>query len=135
MLADGRRVILMTAVGTFKKGIVGAPNFDFGVIEQRGELYLVRRLRDLQKQLSAPKGLANRPAIKLPEINIPKVRPSANNPQVELTPAWGWDAFGQAIEEPPRRLRPPGRRCQRPLRARRTLARPKWPAGPPWAVK
>jgi hypothetical protein len=54
MLPDGRRVILMTAVGTFKKGIVGAPRFDFGVIEQQGELFSVRRLRDLSGQLSNP---------------------------------------------------------------------------------
>src|SRR5262249_59468377 len=38
MLPDGRRVILMTAVGTFKRGIVGAPSFEFGVIDQGGDL-------------------------------------------------------------------------------------------------
>jgi protein TonB len=101
MLADGRRVILMFAVGTFKKGAVGAPTFHFGVIDQAGDLHTVRRLRDLPKQLLAPKGLTYRPAVKLPQLNIPNIRLSANNAQVDLAPAWGWDAFGRAIEEPP----------------------------------
>lgn len=103
MLPDGRRVILMTAVGTFKRGVIGAPAFQFGVIEQDGELRTIRRLRDLQKQLLAPGNLTNRPSVKLPELNMPEVRLSANNTPVELAPAWGWDVFDRttAIEEPP----------------------------------
>jgi TonB family protein len=108
MLPDGRRVILLTTVGTFKKGVTGPPSFRFGVIDQRGELYLVRRLRDLQKQLLSPKGLANRPALKLPEVSTPQVNLSANNKYVDLAPAWGRDAFGQAIEDPPPAPRRPG---------------------------
>jgi TonB family protein len=107
MMLDGRRVILMTEVGTFKKGVTGPPSFRFGVIDQEGDLHAVRRLRDLPKQLLAPKGLANRPAVKLPEMNIPQVMLPANNQHVDLAPAWGRDAFGRAttIEEPP--LAPP----------------------------
>jgi protein TonB len=60
-LTDGRRVILMTAVGTFKRGVVGAPRFDFGVIEERGELYTVKRLRDLSEMLRSPKILSELP--------------------------------------------------------------------------
>jgi TonB family protein len=100
----------MFAVGTFKKGAIGVPTFHFGVIDQGGDLHTVRRLRDLPKQLLAHKGLANRPAVKLPEMNIPQVRLSANNERVDLAPAWGWDAFGRvtAIEEPPPASPPAG---------------------------
>ncbi len=103
MLPDGRRVILMTAVGTFKKGVVGAPRFDFGVIEQRGELFSVTRLRDLPKQLSAPWSLVKKLSVKLPDVRALEVRLAANNAHADLAPAWGWDAFGQAtaIEEHP----------------------------------
>src|SRR5215468_6749127 len=49
ILADGRKVILMIAVGTFKKGIIGPPAFQFGVIEQEGKLHSILRLRDLKR--------------------------------------------------------------------------------------
>jgi TonB family protein len=103
MLPDGRRVILMTAIGTFKRGRVGAPSFHFGVIEQRGTLHTVRRLRDLGRQLLAPGSFQNRPAVKLPEANILEVGPPANNAHVDLAPVWGSGAFDRAmaIEEPP----------------------------------
>jgi len=104
MLLDGRRVILMVAVGTFKKGMAGAPTFYFGVIEQGGELRLVRRLRDLPGQLSAPPGsLADRQAVKLPDVEIPKAGLAPNNAPVALLEAWSDGELGQAttIEAPP----------------------------------
>jgi TonB family protein len=104
MLLDGRRVILMVAVGTFKKGMAGAPTFYFGVIEQGGELRLVRRLRDLPGQLSAPHGsLADRQAVKLPDADIPKAELAPNNTPVALLEAWSDGELGQAttIEAPP----------------------------------
>jgi TonB family protein len=101
MLLDGRRVILAVAVGTFKRGIDGAPAFLFGVIEKDGEFLLIRRLRDLQKKLLAPGSLASKPLVKLPEASISKVSLSANDAHVGLGPAWGADAFGQVIEAPP----------------------------------
>lgn len=78
ILPDSRRVIVMVSVGTFKKGIAGAPAYCGGVIEQGGNLHTIPRLRDLQKLLSAPgiwaiSPIVNRPAIKLPELNIPKL--------------------------------------------------------------
>jgi TonB family protein len=101
ILSDGRRVILMVAVGTFRKGQTGAPAFQFGVVERGGELLTIRRLRDLQKQLLAPGSLANRPAVKLPEVNKLEVRLSASNAHVDVAP-WGGEEFGRliTIEEP-----------------------------------
>ncbi len=103
MLPDGRRIIVMTMVGTFRKGVTGAPSFHFGVIDQGGELYPIRRLRDLPKQLSAPWGLVRRPPIGPPDVGPLEVRLSANNAQADSAPAWGLDAFDPitAIAEPP----------------------------------
>jgi TonB family protein len=115
ILPDGRRVILMLTVGTFKRGVTGTPAFQFGVIEQEGELRTIRRLRDLQKQLLAPRSLVNT-SVKLPEANIPKIRLSANNAYADVAPAWGGEEFGRAtaIEAPP----PPA-----PPRARLALSK------------
>src|SRR5262249_2091288 len=71
ILSDGRKVIVMIAVGTFKKGVTGPPAFRFGVIDQKGELRSIRRLRDLQKLLSGQGEPANIPAVILPEVNMP----------------------------------------------------------------
>lgn len=103
LLPDGRKVILLYTVGTFKKGKTGSPAFHFGVIDQAGNLHTIRRLRDLQKQLLAPGGLANRHPVTLPEVNTAEVRLPTNDEHMVLAPAWGWDAFGRAtaIEEPP----------------------------------
>jgi TonB family protein len=79
ILADGRRVIVMITVGTFKKGVTGAPTFHYGVIERAEGLYRVRRLRDLPKLLSTPGSLANVLAVELPELNIPVLKPLVNN--------------------------------------------------------
>ncbi|HEU0184627.1 MAG TPA: energy transducer TonB [Blastocatellia bacterium] len=112
ILADGRGVIVRIAVGTFKKGITGAPVFYFGVIEQEGNLFLVRRLSDLQKQLSAPGRLADKRVVELPEVNIRSVRLAANNTPAAPLEVWSDRYFDQAaisesgdpapLPEPPR---------------------------------
>lgn len=96
ILADGRGVIVRIAVGTFKKGITGAPAFYFGVIEQEGDLFPVRRLRDLQKLLSAPGRLANRRVVELPEVNMPSVKLAPNNTPAVPLEGWSESDFGQA---------------------------------------
>src|SRR5262249_31774248 len=58
ILPNGRRVIVAISVGTFKKGIVGAPTFFRAVIESDEQLYQVRRLRDLPEMLRAPRNLS-----------------------------------------------------------------------------
>jgi TonB family protein len=106
MLPDGRRVILMTAVGTFKKGVVGAPRFDFGVIEQRGgELFSVRRLRDLPGQLSNPNRLTltREQLVKLPDLHFPEVRLAAAAPPA----VWSEGDFGQVSISEAEDLSPP----------------------------
>jgi TonB family protein len=107
MLPDGRRVILMTAVGTFKKGVVGAPRFDFGVIEQGGELYPVRRLRDLHAQLSNPKSFTRRPSVSLPDLRSPESRLVMRNTPAAPAAGWSDGDLGQAVTPESEDLPPP----------------------------
>lgn len=55
LLPNGTRMILAISVGTFKKGVTGQPAFFRAVIESGEQLYQVRRLRDLQEMLRAPR--------------------------------------------------------------------------------
>ena len=105
ILPDGRKVIVMISVGTFKRGRTGPPAFRFGVIELKGKLYPILRLRDLQQLLSTPGGLTNGPAIKLPEVDMPKVRLAVSGmPVAPLETTWSDGEHSQAItieEAPP----------------------------------
>jgi len=103
ILSDGRKVIVMFAVGTFKKGVTGHPAFRFGVIDEKGKLRPLRRLSDLQKLLSGQGEQANIPAVKLPEVNMPSVRLAPNNAYSTGTPLLTGDDFVQlsTIEETP----------------------------------
>jgi TonB family protein len=103
ILPDGRKVIIMIAVGTFKKGLTGPPAFRFGVIQQKDQLRPIQRLRDLQNLLSAPGELAKRPSVVLPELNLPSIMSAANNVLLPLaTPGHGEEFGGLTeIEEPP----------------------------------
>jgi TonB family protein len=116
ILTDGRRVIVLIAVGTFKKGMTGPPAFNFGVIERKGELRLIRRLRDLQNLLLNPEKLPKRPAVKLPDLDMAGVRLAPNNASVSVTPAWSGEDFGRLL--PIEDLEPPPARP--PLRAERS---------------
>jgi len=113
ILPDGRKVILMIAVGTFKKGVTGPPAFRFGVIQQKDQLRPIRRLRDLEDQLSAPWELAKNPSVVLPELNIPSVSPAANNVYPFIAKLGNGEGIGwhTEIEDPPE---PPPNRPQSP---------------------
>jgi TonB family protein len=71
LLPDGRKVVVMIEVGTFKKGINGRPSFSHAAIEQQGELYRVRRLSELPEGLSEPAALARKNSIKLAPLDLP----------------------------------------------------------------
>ncbi|MGH9751591.1 MAG: energy transducer TonB [Blastocatellia bacterium] len=74
IFANRHKVIVMIAVGTFKKGMIGAPAFHFGVIEHEKGLSQIHRLRDLPGLLSAPGNPANISAVKLPDVKAITVR-------------------------------------------------------------
>jgi TonB family protein len=103
LLSDGRRVIIMIAVGTFKKGITGRPTFQFGVIQQNDELRSIRRLGDLQILLSAPGELAKRPSVVLPELDTPSIRLATNNIYLSVAALGNVEEIGWPIEmeDPP----------------------------------
>jgi TonB family protein len=104
IIADGRGIIVRVAVGTFKRGMIGAPTFYLCVIEEKGELYQVRRLRDLHKLLWTLGSLATRPAVKLPEINMSRVGLAASNASWVMAPVWSGEGFGRMLvsdESPP----------------------------------
>jgi len=69
LLPDGRKVVVMIEVGTFEKGITGNPSFGHAAIEHEGELYPVRRLRDLPESLREPAALRDRYSTKLVALN------------------------------------------------------------------
>jgi TonB family protein len=103
ILSDGRKVIVMIAVGTFKKGVTGPPAFRFGVIDQKGELRPIRRLSNLQKLLSGQVEPAKSPPVILPEVNMPGVMLAPNNAYSTGTPLLTGEDFVQLspIEEGP----------------------------------
>src|SRR5262245_29810381 len=109
ILSDGRKVIVMITVGTFKKGVTGPPAFLFGVIEQNGVLRPIQRLRDLQKLLSGQGEPANTPAAILPELSMPSVRLAVNDSPVAPLEARNDGEHSQAItiEAPPPPPPPP----------------------------
>jgi protein TonB len=103
ILPDERKVIVMITVGTFNRGMIGAPAFQLGVIERSDELYTITRLRDLPKLLSEPEILANVASVKLPEVNLPKVKLTTNYAPADLSRPRNDRELGQpiAIEAPP----------------------------------
>jgi TonB family protein len=80
LLPDGRKVMVMIEVGTFNKGITGIPCFAHAAIEQEGELYRVRRLRDLPEQLQKPGSLAKENSIRLAPLATRFLGPAPEAP-------------------------------------------------------
>jgi len=54
ILPDERKVVILTWVGSFKRGIYGEPRVQFAVVESNGELFEASRLRDLPQMLRKP---------------------------------------------------------------------------------
>lgn len=65
LLRDGRKVVVLVAVGTFKKGVTGDPGFYYAIIEQGDQLYSLNRLRDLPEGLRSPERLKEKAEIRL----------------------------------------------------------------------
>jgi TonB family protein len=99
ILPDGRKVIVMIVVGTFKKGMAGAPAFHFGVVAQEDKLRPVRRLRYLPREISEPGSLP----VELPNVQSPKVAPISDNAPSALPKGWdaGVPGLDTTSEDPP----------------------------------
>lgn len=83
-LPDGRKVIVLLAVGSFKQGLASELTFYRAVIEQDEQLYAIERLRNLPLLLRAPENL---PRI-LPTVstNQPLVKPMSLRAEINFQP-------------------------------------------------
>ena len=97
LLPDGRKVVVMIEVGTFNKGIAGAPSFSHAAIEQQGELFRVRRLRDLSEGLRTPSSLTKENPVRLAPLtaNIHWMLPEIPNVRAVN------EAVTEAVAPPP----------------------------------
>jgi len=77
VLPSGAKLIVGINVGTFKKGLNGKPTFFGAVIESKGQLYQVLRLRDLPRMLRAPEDKTVNPLARKSSMNpikLPRIR-------------------------------------------------------------
>ena len=103
ILPDGRKVVVMILIGTFKKGMTRTPEFYYGVIEQQEELYMFRQLRDLPRLLQSPDSLVSR--VKLPVV-LPKVTMDDKYKATARLPEWTGErpdqpVLGEQLPPPP----------------------------------
>ena len=123
ILSDGRKVIVMIAVGTFKKGVTGPPTFRFGVIAQGSQLRRIQRLRDLEELVSRPGMPLKSPTVNLPEVSMPSAKLAWNNASFAEMP-WAAEDFGPfaSVEDitPPPPEPPPKPPARSPARSTST---------------
>jgi TonB family protein len=75
VLPDGRKVVVMIMVGSFKKGITDNPEFNLALIEQDDQIDLVKRLSDLPMKISAtPDPAPDLTVFSLPIQSTPKLQ-------------------------------------------------------------
>lgn len=55
VLPDGRKIVIMVNVGTFRKGFVGTPTIFMAAVEQNDQLYKLKKISELPKILMNPK--------------------------------------------------------------------------------
>jgi TonB family protein len=111
VLPDGRKVVVMIRVGSFKRGITDNPGFNLAMIEQEDQLYLIKRLSDLPKRLSATPDLApDLSALSLPIQSTPKLQVQTDTMQEVVREIKNDRPLGSSIESdppPPPPLLPP----------------------------
>jgi len=102
ILPDGRKVVVMILIGSFKKGLTRTPEFYYGVIEQQEQLYMFRLLSDLPRLLQSPESLVTGAISSV--VVLPKI---AMEEKYKVTPGLlRWNGEGpvvkpQIIEELP----------------------------------
>jgi len=73
---NDRKVFINILVGTVQRGIVGAPQLYFAVVEHKGEFYTAKRLSDLPGLLTKPLKPKTRP------VTLPNVQAKQSPPVV-----------------------------------------------------
>jgi len=87
ILPSGGRLILDISVGTFKRGMTGAPAFLGAVIEKGEQLYQVRRLSDLPWAVRYPGGLPrDLPDLQLDQVSAELIPSEVHPPSATLHP-------------------------------------------------
>jgi TonB family protein len=54
LLPDDRKVVILTWVGDFKRGLIGEPRIQFAIVEAKGQIFEASRLGDLPRMLRMP---------------------------------------------------------------------------------
>jgi TonB family protein len=62
LLPDDRKVVVLTWVGDFKRGLFGRPKIQFAIVESNGEIFEASRLGDLPQMLRT---------LRMPLVRIP----------------------------------------------------------------
>jgi TonB family protein len=79
VLSNGNKVVVAISVGTFKKGVNGAPSFFRAVIEHDNQLYQVRRLRSLPEMVRLAQNLRFVTPEMSPEYSFPTISSESIN--------------------------------------------------------
>jgi len=83
------KVIVVIAVGTFRKGLTGQPTFFHAFVDQNYQLNLVRRLHDLPRILRTPGSLSSRlpdSITDLPSIKLTAYPTDSSIPSSDFNP-------------------------------------------------
>jgi TonB family protein len=78
VLANGSKVVIAVSVGTFKKGLSGAPEFYRAVLERDNQLYQIRHLRSLPEMLRLSQKLRFVTPEMSPDMIFPELSGSQN---------------------------------------------------------
>lgn len=73
LLPDDRKVVVMTLVGNFNKGLYGKPKIQFIVVENKNGLFDVPRLRELPEMLNGSP-IKSQPKPELKPVVLPLVK-------------------------------------------------------------
>jgi TonB family protein len=94
VLSNGNKVVVAISVGTFKKGMTGAPSFFRAVIERDNQLYQVRRLRSLPEMVRLAQNLRFVAPEVSPELSFPGLSSKSLNKLTLDMPSVGFPSYG-----------------------------------------
>jgi len=92
LLPDERKVVVMTWVGSFKRGLYGEPKVKFAVVECDGEIFEASRLGDLPQML--------RTQLRKPLLRTPVRRSFSSTPAPIVLPVINIDRLSPVVDQP-----------------------------------
>jgi TonB family protein len=135
-LPDGRKVIVVIAVGTFKKGLTGNPVFFRAVVEHENRFYQVDELHDLPEMLRKILQSTEHMSVEMPSVVADQLPISLSAPTAYLpdlssrsSPMPGYSNESEAPPHPSTRRRGPQKISEAVLRGNAiTKVQPLYPA-------